>query len=133
MKNLSRIFTYILLAFATGMFIWGVLGFLEYFTGLAPVANFQNSQFPKGTQFFHWLLITASGGTLLFGYLLRWKHTPFAMVVLFGMLATLCAIETFDFMIEPWRYRSFVTEVIMYIVMSTFLLKSSYIKEHFRR
>ncbi len=133
MRKLAQIFTYIMLLFAAGMFVWGVLGFLEYFTGLAPLMNLQNVNFPKGTQFIHWLLITSSGATLLFGYLLRWKHTPFVMVVLFAMLATMCAIQTFDFMTEPWRYRSFVNEVIMYIVMSVFLLKSSYIKEHFGR
>lgn len=132
MKNLSRIFAYIILLFATGMFLWGALGFLEYFTGLAPVAEFQNSQFPKGTQFVHWLLITTSGATMLLGYATRWRYTPFAMVVLFAMLATLCSIETFDFMVEPSRYRSFATEVVLYIAFSIFLLRSSYMRSRFR-
>ena len=133
MKTISKIYAYFLLVASAGMFSWGVLGFLEYFTGLAPVTGLQNINFPNGTQFIHWLLITASGATFLVGYITRWKHTPIVKVVLYAMLATMCAIQTFDFMTEPWRYRSFVTEIIMYILNSVFLLKSSLMKEHFGR
>ena len=59
--RLSQGFSYLLVLAATVMLGWGTLGFLEYFTGLAPLVPLQNATFPGGTQFIHWLLITLSG------------------------------------------------------------------------
>ena len=61
-ERLSQGFSYLLILAATVMLGWGLLGFLEYFTGLAPLMPLQNATFPAGTQFIHWLLITLSGG-----------------------------------------------------------------------
>ena len=93
LDRLSQGFSYLLILAATVMLGWGTLGFLEYFTGLAPLVPLQNATFPGGTQFLHWLLITLSGLVLLTGYFLRWRYTPLAMIVLYAAIATLCAIE----------------------------------------
>ena len=131
LDRLSRGFNYLLILAATVMLGWGTLGFLEYFTGLAPLIPLQNATFPGGTQFLHWLLITLSGLVLLTGYFLRWRYTPLAMIVLFAALATLCAIETFDFMVNPGRYAAFARECAYYIVISIYLLRSRRMRERF--
>jgi hypothetical protein len=131
LRRLSQGFSYLLLLAATVMLGWGVLGFLEYFTGLAPLMPLQNPTFPAGTQFVHWTLITLSGGTLLAGYVLRWSCTPVAMIVMFASLATLCAIQTFDFMENPSRYTDFMRECIYYIIMSIYLFRSKRMRDRF--
>jgi hypothetical protein len=124
------VFSYLILLAAIAMTTWGFFGFLEYYTGLA-VIPLQNPTFPKGTQFVHWLLIFSSGTIYLAGYFTRWKGTPFAMVVLYAMLATLCAVETFDFMKNPGRHGDFIRECIMYVGISIYLFRSQRMRSHF--
>ena len=131
MQFLSKAYMTLLLLGAIGMLVWGLAGFFEYFTGIVPFINLQNAAYPSGVQFVHWLLITVTGGVFLFGYILRWKWTPFAMVLLFSNLAVLCTIQTFDFMSEQWGYSQYFTEVVLYVVHSSFLLFSSISKSHF--
>ncbi len=116
--RLSQGFSYLIILASTIMLGWGLLGFLEYFTGLAPLMPLQNSTFPVGMQTLHWILITASGATFLAGYFMRWSFTPIAMLVMFTALATMCAVQTFDMLETPDRYRNFVQECINYIVIS---------------
>ena len=129
--RLSHGFSYLLILAATVMLGWGTLGFLEYFTGLAPLVPLQNATFPGGTQFIHWLLITLSGSVFLTGYVLRWRYTPLAMIVLYAALATLCAIETFDFMKNPSRYGDFARECAYYVLISIYLVRSRRMRERF--
>ncbi len=131
LDRLSQGFSYLIVFAASVMLGWGVLGFLEYFTGAAPLMPLQNATFPSGTQFVHWTLITLSGATFLAGYFLRWSYTPLAMIVLFASLATLCAIQTFDFMENPSRYWDFLRECIYYIIMSVYLVCAKRMRERF--
>ncbi|WP_171179980.1 hypothetical protein [Ruegeria sp. HKCCD8929] len=127
----SQAFSYLIVIAAAVMLGWGLLGFLEYFTGLAPLMPLQNPTFPGGTQTVHWVLITLSGATFLAGFFLRWRYTPVAMLVLFASLATMCAIQTFDFLENPDRYRNFAHECINYVVISIYLFRSERMRERF--
>ncbi|MDE0097626.1 MAG: hypothetical protein OXN16_08450 [Gammaproteobacteria bacterium] len=131
LNRLSQGFSCLIVVASMVMLGWGLLGFLEYFTGLAPLMPLQNATFPGGTQFVHWLLITLSGGTFLAGYSARWGYTPIAMIVLFASLATLCAVETFDFMENESRYADFVRECIYYVITSIFLFRSKRMRDRF--
>ena len=44
---------------------------------------------------------------------------------------SLCAIETFDFMVNPGRYAAFARECAYYIVISIYLLRSRRMRERF--
>ncbi len=133
MTLVSRAFSYLLVAVALGLTAWGVLGFVEYVTGVAVLIPLQNPTFPPGTQFAHWFLISSSGITYLVGYFCRWRYTPNAMVVLYACLTTMCFIQTFDFMVRPDRYTSFAREVIYYVIISIYLFKSERMQKHFGR
>ena len=61
LNRLSQGFSCLIVVASMVMLGWGLLGFLEYFTGLAPLMPLQNATFPGGTQFVHWLVITLSG------------------------------------------------------------------------
>ncbi|MEO1193895.1 MAG: hypothetical protein AAFY02_19220 [Pseudomonadota bacterium] len=131
LARLSQAFSYLLLLAAAVLLCWGLLGFIKDFTGLTPPFPLQYATFPSGLQFIQWLLITLSGGTLLIGYAVRWPLTPLAMIVLFACLATMCAIQTFDFLENPSRYQDFVLECIYYVVMSVYLVRSRRMRERF--
>ncbi len=131
MDRLSQGFSYLLLLAASIMLGWGVLGFIEYFTGVTPPFPLQYAIFPSGIQFIHWLLITLSGSVLLIGYAVRWRYTPLAMIPIFAALATLCAVETFDFMQNPSRYWDLVRECAYYVLISIYLLRSKRMRARF--
>ena len=133
LDKISRLYSYLLVLSAIGMTCWGVAGFLEYFFGLVLLIPLQNPNFPEGTQFIHWFLITLSGTVFLFGYFKKWRYTPEAKLVIYSCLATMCFIQTFDFMTREDRYVSYAIEVTNYIVATTFLFKSKLMREHFQR
>lgn len=133
MKQVSATFSYLILVAASIMSGWGLLGFIELFTGKAVLMPLQNPNFPSGTQLIHWSLITTSGFTYLAGYFTRWRHTPSVMVVIYACLATMCFIQTFDFMTRPDRYTSFVIECVSYTVISLYLFRSQRMRKHFKR
>ena len=131
MKLVSNVYMFLLLIGAIGMLVWGLAGFFEYFTGIVPFIKLQNPAYPSGVQFVHWLLITISGGVFLLGYIIKWRWTPYAMVLLFSNLAVLCTIQTFDFMSEQWGFSQYFTETVLYVVHSSFLLFSPVSKSRF--
>ena len=133
MARLSQGFGYLIVLASAIMLGWGLLGFLEYFTGLAPLMPLQNAAFPPGMQTLHWILITASGSTNLAGYVLRWSVTPIAMLVMFTALATMCAVQTFDMLENSDRYRNFVQECFNYIIISIYLFRSKRMRDRFER
>ena len=130
-NRLSQGFEYLIVLASIIMLGWGLLGFLEYFTELAPLMPLQNPTFPPGMQTIHWILITASGATFLIGYVLRWRYTPIAMLVMFTALATMCAVQTFDMLENPDRYRNFVQECVNYTIISIYLFRSQRMRDRF--
>lgn len=133
MKRVSLYYSYFLILSSIGMTVWGVAGFIEYVFGIQVIIPLQNPNFPTGTQFIHWVLITLSGSVFLVGYFKRWKYTPNAKLVIYACLATMCFIQTFDFMTRPDRYVSYGVEVTNYIIVSIYLFKSKLMQERFRR
>ncbi len=133
MNQVAKHFSYLLVAFKTALVAWGVLGLVEYF---APTVSLglQDANFPAGTQFLHFAAILATGAVFLGGYFGRWRHTPFATVVMYAVLATLCFIETVDF--GAWgggstRFIWIAVEYVMYVAFSAYLLRSTTMRRRF--
>jgi len=127
----SQIATYIIIAIAAFLLAWGVLGMAEYVTQAALVIPLQNPAFPPGIQFLQWVLLIAFGTVFLVGYAARWRHTPFAVSVIFAMLATMCFVQTFDFLTNDSRYIGLVLECIAYLAIATFLFRSERMRLRF--
>lgn len=130
-KTIARLMAKLVYCYALLMLAWGVLGFVEFFTGYYWPLPLQNNNFPQGTQFLHWLLISACGAIYLGGYTLRWRHTPFAMTVVFAMLAAMCFIQTVDFMTRPDRYVAYAIECSLYILLARFLFRARIMQARF--
>jgi len=127
-------FIYVLLTMKGMLLVWGTLGFIEYFV---PSAAFglQDSNFPAGVQFLHWLLISLTGIIFIFGFLKRWRYTAFATIIMYATLATLCFVETVDFNAFGGGDRRFIimaVEFILYIILSTYLLRSKQVRIRFQ-
>ena len=131
---MNKNFIYIILAMKGMLVVWGVLGFVEYFV---PTAAFglQDSNFPAGVQFLHWLLISLTGITFILGFLKRWRYTPFVTIIMYATLATLCFVETVDFNAFGGGERRFFimsVEYFLYIILSTYLLRSTQVRLRFQ-
>lgn len=116
------------------LFIWGLLGLIEYFV---PSVSFglQEVNFPAGVQLLHWLLLLLTGSIFIAGFLLRWRCTPFVTVIMYATLATLCFVETIDFNAfggGPERFFIMAAEYLLYVLLSAYLLHASYVKQFFR-
>ena len=130
-KQSPGLILYALLFISGIMLVWGVLGFWEYFFGDALLLPLQNDEFPPGTQFLHWLLITLFGGTFIYGFVTKFKYTPWLVTGTMIAMATLCFIETFDFMTGPNRYLLFILECIVYLAISFYLLRMPGSRQYF--
>lgn len=126
----SFTFSYLILASSIFLALWGSLGLIEYLFGVSFIP-LQNTAFPRGVQLLHWIGITATGWIYIAGYFARWSLTPFAMVVAYAVLATLCFIETIDFLTNRGRYLAMALEYAAYIGISFFLFRSRRMQSHF--
>ncbi len=134
MKNQAvHLMPYLLLLISAVLTGWGALGLLEYFIP-AVVLGLQNEKFPAGLQFLHFLAIFVTGAIFLGGYFRRWRYTPFATIVMYAILATLCFIETVDFEAfggGPTRFIPMAVEYVVYVCFSVYLLRSPAMRRHF--
>lgn len=133
MKTVAKLMPRALLAISAVLAVWGAFGLLEYF---APSAQFglQDPKFPAGLQFLHFAAILTTGATFVLGYAARWRGTPFATIVMYAVLATLCFIETVDF--ESFgggqtRFIPMTIEYVAYVGLSVYLLRSKAMRRRF--
>jgi hypothetical protein len=124
---------YFLLVVKIALLIWGILGFIEY---VLPSISFglQEPNFPAGTQFLHWFLITLTGSIFIVGFVRRWKYTPFATITMYASLATMCFIQTVDFHAfggGTMRFFIMSAEFVLYILLGMYLLRSKRVIAYF--
>lgn len=133
MNQVAKYFPYLFVVFKVALVAWGSLGLVEYFVPAVSL-GLQDANFPAGTQFLHFAAILATGAIFLGGYVGRWRHTAFATVVMYAVLATLCFIETVDF--GAWgggltRFIWIAVEYVMYVAFSTYMLRSATMRQRF--
>ncbi|MEM1262490.1 MAG: hypothetical protein AAGH76_08840 [Pseudomonadota bacterium] len=132
---MSRNFLFVFFAVKGLLVAWGLLGLVEYFVPAVNV-GLQDDNFPRGVQFLHWVLVLLTGSIFLVGFYWRWRFTPFATITMYATLATLCFVETVDFdAFGGGTARFFImgAEYLLYIVLSTYLIKSTHIQDRFEQ
>lgn len=120
-----------LLLIHTCLFVWAIVGFAEWFLPSVPWRAVSNPDFPRWVLFIHWSAILAGGAIFLIGYMTRWPHTPTAMAVAYGMMAVVCAIETFGFMTNPNKYIAMLAEYITYAGLTATYFYVPFIRDRF--
>lgn len=123
-----------LLIVSFGLSVWGLLGLVEY--GVPTIQlSLQNENFPAGLQFLHFFSILVTGSLFTIGYLRRWRHTPYATITMYAVLASICFIETMDFGAfggGAVGVTIMSLEFTLYFCLSLYLLNSPGIRAHFQ-
>jgi hypothetical protein len=124
---------YILIAIHGILFFWSFGGFLEMILPAVAWKPFTNPEFPNWVLVMHWGSVLFASLIFLYGYFAKWKNTPMMMVVAYGIMMTVCIIETFGFMTNKTKYLAMGGEFFAYAGILALLFKSQYFIDRFSK
>jgi len=110
---------------------WSIGGFSEMVFPKVPWTPFTNLDFPKWWLPIHWSSVFIASTGFLYGYFTKWSKTPQFMMFAYGMLAVVCAIETFGFLTNKTKYIAMASEYVAYIIILLLLFRTSYFTRFF--
>lgn len=113
------------------LFAWSLGGMLEWSLQSVPWKPYSNPEFPRWLLFFHWASVLFASGAFIYGYAVRWPHTPYAMLIGYLLMAMVCVVETFGYMTSPYRYLAMTAEFATYIGILILLFSLSFRELHF--
>lgn len=122
-----KLLMYILVPVHLFLAAWSVGGFLEMIFQKVPWKPFTNPAFPDWLLVIHWGSVLLAAAGFLTGYFTHWARTPQFMVFAYGMMAVVCAIETFGYMTSEYKYLAMAGEYLAYTIILIMLYKT----EHF--
>jgi hypothetical protein len=132
-ESFARAITGFLLAVHTGLGVWALVGFMELALPEVPWKRVSNPLFSSSMLLLQWSLITVAATVFISGYLRRWKHTPVAMLGVYGAMALVCAYQTFFILTNASRFRAMAIEYTEYAVILMFLFFSNHMQLRFSR
>ncbi len=116
-----------------GLLVWALMGMAEWIFGAVPWPEVANPLFPRTMLFFHWLSVIAASVAFLAGLALRWRGTPLAVAIGYGGMATVCLIETTQYLVHDLRWIAMAAEYVAYLVIGSWLFRSETAQSTFRR
>jgi hypothetical protein len=132
-ESFARAISGFLLAVHAGLGAWALVGFMELALPEVPWKRVSNPLFSSSMLLLQWSLITVAATVFIIGYLRRWKHTPVAMLGVYGAMALVCAYQTFFILTNASRFRAMAIEYIEYTVILVFLFSSNHMRLRFSR
>lgn len=123
---------YLLVLIHLFLLSWSVGGLSELVFSTVPWTPFTNQDFPKWWLPIHWGAVLIASTGFLYGYFTHWSKTPQFMMVAYGMLAVVCAIETFVYMKSQTKYIAMASEYVAYTIIIILLLRSNYFTNFFK-
>jgi hypothetical protein len=127
----ARIFAVLLLAIHAGLGAWAIVGYLELVLPQVPWIRVSNPLFSPTMLLIQWTLIATAASVFIIGYLIRWRPTPSAMLLVYGVMALTCAYQTFFILTAPSRFRAMAIEYVEYVVILAFLFFSEHMRARF--
>jgi hypothetical protein len=127
----ARSVAVLLVVVHAGLGAWALVGFLELGLHQVPWTRVSNPLFSRQMLFLQWTLIAAAAAAFIAGYVTRWKHTPVAMLGIYGAMALTCAYQTFFVLTAPSRFRAMAVEYIEYAAILVFLFFSDHMRTRF--
>jgi hypothetical protein len=121
-----------LLLVHAALLLWAAVGFAELVWDDVPWRRLSNPVFSRAMLALQWSLIAAASITFIVGFVLRFRHTPAAMAVLYGAMAATCAYQTFFILTDPRRFRAMAIEYLEYALILAYLFLSKSMRAHFR-
>jgi hypothetical protein len=131
LDSLSRVFAALLLLVHAGLGAWGLVGFVELALPSPPWSRVSNPLFSRPMLALQWTLVSLAASVFIAGYLARWRHTPQAMLCVYGAMAAVCAYQTFHVLTSPTRFRAMAIEYLEYAVILVFLFRSEHMRARF--
>jgi hypothetical protein len=111
--------------------VWAVVGLAEMVFAEVPWPRVSNELFPAPVLLAQWLSILVASFLYIAGYLRRWRYTPHAVAVAYAIMATVCAVETFGYMISDTRFLAMALEYLAYALILLFLFKAPAMRQRF--
>lgn len=110
---------------------WGLVGLVEWLATRVPWPPLTNPDLPRGVLLVHWLAMIGAGSLFLVGYATQWSRTPIAMVGAYGVLAAICALETFSHLTSPNRFVAMGVEYATYAGILFLLFRVESLRTYF--
>lgn len=110
---------------------WAVVGFVELGLDHVPWTRVSNPLFSRPLLLLQWTLIAVAAGVFIGGYVTQWKHTPLAMLCIYGCMALTCAYQTFFVLTASSRFRALALEYLEYALVLAFLFGSRHMRARF--
>jgi hypothetical protein len=124
-QDRGRAFVIVLLAVHGFLALWAIVGFAEWFAPETPWPRVSNELFPGTILFMQWALTLGAAIVFIGGMARRWPYTPAAMTGIYGAMATLCAVQTFEYMQGELRFVAMGLEYVAYAGILGFLFRSN--------
>jgi hypothetical protein len=125
-ETLSRLFMMGLLVLHVALLVWALMGLAEWIFGAVPWPAVANPLFPRPMLLAHWLSVVLTTSVFLAGYALRWPGTPLAVAVGYAAMATVCLIETTQYLVHDGRWLSMGLEYAAYLGIGFYLFRSTH-------
>ncbi len=104
--------------------VWALVGFVEWFWADPPWSRVSNPLFPRNILFLQWFLTLIAAAVFIVGYIIRWQYTPIVMACIYIAMASLCAVETFEYMKSDSRFIAMGIEYLAYAGILFFLFRA---------
>jgi hypothetical protein len=128
----ARTITWLLLFIHAGLGVWALAGFVELTHIEVPWPSVTHAELPHWLLLLRWPLIATAAAAFIGGYLFRWRLTPWAMLIIYGAMAAMCAYETFFLLTNESRFRAMAIEYAEYALILAFLFLSDPMQRRFR-
>lgn len=104
----------ILLLIHIGLGVWAVMGLAEWVELAVPWRRVSNPLFPQWLLLLHWLVVASAAVVFIWGYVRRSDGLWRAMLWPYGLMAGVCAIETFGYLTHGGRFGAIAAEYLAY-------------------
>lgn len=129
----SRVFGALLVLVHVGLGAWAAVGFAEMAFDDLPWQRLSNPLFGPAMLALQWSLLAIAAATFVVGYLRPWPALPWAMLVIYGAMATTCVYQTFFILTDADRFRALAIECAEYTLILLFLFFAPYARARFAR
>ncbi len=125
-ETLSRLTMTGLLFLHVALLVWALTGLAEWIFGAVPWPAVANPLFPRPMLLAHWLSVAVTACIFLAGYALRWPGTPLAVAAGYAAMATVCLIETTQYLVRDARWLAMGLEYAAYLGIGFYLFRSAH-------
>lgn len=130
--RLSDLVMVFLLLVHAGLVLWAAVGLIEWRLPTTPWPAISNPKLPPGILLLQWLLVLVTAGIFIAGFVLHWRFTPLAMAVGYAAMASLCGLQTFNYLDHSTKFFDMTLEYAAYLLILLFLFRAPAARRRFR-